>query len=119
LSIGCCIVLLAGCTTTPPLTVDGAPVSGDARALSIPDIQAAVAAMRADLPQIRAQQLTAIEVIDSNTVHLSYLEPGERFPTKHVVKRARRRWHYTWEIVVGRQTLTINAATGTLRSADV
>jgi hypothetical protein len=71
------------------------------RALSAPEIEAAVAAMRADLPKIRSQQLTAIEVIDSNTVHLSYREAGERFATRHVVKRVRGHWHYTWEIVVG------------------
>lgn len=99
-SIGCCVILLAACATSPQLTVNGAPVSGDVRVLSVADIQAAVAAMRADLPQIRSQQLTAIEVIDSDTVYLSYRSPETRSAIPHVVKRARGHWHYTWEIVV-------------------
>ena len=101
LSIGCCAVLLVACATSPPLIVNGTPVSGDVRTVSVADIQAAVAAMRADLPEIRSQQLTAIHVIDSNEVHLSYRHAGERFATPHVVKRTRGHWHYTWEIVVG------------------
>ena len=101
LSIGCCAVLLAGCASTPRLTVSGARVSGDVRVLSVPDIQAAVAAMRADLPQIRSQQLTRIEVMDSNTVFLSYRDTGEQFATRHVVKRVGGHWRYTWQIVMG------------------
>jgi hypothetical protein len=70
------------------------------RVLPVADIQAAVAAMRADLPQIRSQQLTAIEVIDADTVYLSYLSRETRSAIPHVVKRVRGHWHYTWEIVV-------------------
>jgi hypothetical protein len=101
LTIGSCAILLAACASTPPLTVAGAPVSGDVRALSAPDIQAAVAAMRADLPQVRSQQLTRIEVIDRNEVFLNYREAGERFATRHVVKRVGGHWQYTWRIVMG------------------
>jgi len=93
--------VLTACATTPPIIVDGAPVSGDVRSLSVADIQAAVAGLRADLPAIRSEQLTAIEVIDLNEVHLSYLKAGEHFATAHVVKRTGHRWHYTWEIVLG------------------
>jgi hypothetical protein len=99
-SIGCCAILLSACATSPQLTVNGAPVSGDVRILFVADIQAALAAMRADLPQIRSQQLTAIEVIDNSTVYLSFRDPGARFATPHVVRRVRGHWHYTWEIVV-------------------
>jgi hypothetical protein len=101
LSIGSCAILLVACASTPRLTVSGAPVSGDVRAVPVPDIQAAVAATRADLPQIRSQQLTRIDVIDRNTVFLSYRETGERFDTPHVVKCVGHHWHCTWEIVVG------------------
>jgi hypothetical protein len=101
LSIGSCAILLAACASTPRLTVSDAPVSGDVHTLSVADIQAAVATMRSDLPQIRSQQLTRIEVMDSNTVFLSYREPGEQFATRHVVKRVRGHWHYTWQIVMG------------------
>ncbi len=101
LSIVCSALVLAACATTPPLTVSGAPVRGDMRALSPADIEAAVLAMRADLPQIRSQQLTRIDVIDRNELFLSYLEAGQRFSTPHVVKRVGGHWHYTGEIVVG------------------
>ena len=81
-TIGCCAVLLTACATTPPLTVSGAPVRGDVRrgdvrVLSPAEIEAAVAAMRADLPQIRSQQLTRIDVINRNEVFLSFREAGE------------------------------------------
>jgi len=70
------VLLLAACASTR-LTVSGAPVSGDIRALSVPEIQAAVAAMRANLPQIRTQHLTHIRIINNNTVYLSYREAGQ------------------------------------------
>jgi len=100
LSIGSCVLLLAACASTR-LTVSGAPVSGDGRILSVPEIQSAVAAMRTDLPQIRSQHLTHIYIINSNTVYLSYREPGQYFSTPHVVKRAAGHWHYTGHIVMG------------------
>jgi hypothetical protein len=68
---------------------------------SVKEIQAAVAAMRADLPQIRSQHLTHIHVINSNTVYLSYREAGEYFSTPHVVKRVGGYWHHTGHIVMG------------------
>ena len=80
--------------------VNGAPVSGEVRALSVAEIQAAIAGLRADLPEIRSQQLTAIQVIDSDTVYVSYQSPETRSAIPHVVKRVRGHWHYTWEIVV-------------------
>ena len=93
-------ILLIGCVSTLSLTVAGAPVSGEVRALSVADIEAAIGGMRSDLPQIRSQQLTEIQVIDSNTVYLAYREAGKRLATRHVVQRVRGHWHYTWEIVV-------------------
>ena len=81
--------------------MSGAPVRGNVPALSPADIEAAVAAMRADLPQIRSQQLTRIDVINRNEVFLSYRDAGERYATPHVVKRVGGHWHYTGHIVVG------------------
>src|SRR5947207_2987500 len=42
LSIGSCVLLLAACASTR-LTVSGAPVFGDVRMLSVPEIQSAAA----------------------------------------------------------------------------
>lgn len=105
-SIVCLAVLLTSCATTPPVTVSGAPVRGnvrrgDVRVLSPAEIEAAVAAMRADLPQVRSQQLTRIDVINRNEVFLSYREAGEYYSVPHVVKRLGDHWHYTGHIVVG------------------
>ena len=100
MTIGFSAILLVACATTPLLTVNDAPVSGEVRLLSVADIQAAVAGMRADLPAIRSQQLMGIQVIDSNTVYLAYRESGSRVDVRHVVQRVRGRWHYTFEIVV-------------------
>lgn len=92
--------MIVGCVTTPQLTVSGVPVSGEVRVLSVAAIEAAIAGMRTDLPEIRSQQLTGIQVIDSKTVYLTYREPAKRIDIKHVVQRVRGRWHYTFEIVV-------------------
>ena len=105
-SVACFAVLLTACATTPPLTVSGAPVRGNVRrgdvnVLSPAEIEAAVGAMRADLPQIRSQQLTRIDVISRNEVFLSYRQPGEYYSVPHVVKRVGGHWHYTGEIIVG------------------
>jgi len=99
-SIGCCAVLLVACVTTR-LTVNGAPVRANVRELSPADIEAAVSAMRADLPQIRTQHLTRIDIISRNEVFLSYREAGEYYAVPHVVKRVGGHWHYTGHIVVG------------------
>jgi hypothetical protein len=92
-------MLLGSCAT--PIHIDGVLVTGERQDVSESDVRAATAAMRADLPQIRSQQLTRIEVIDSNKVFLSYREEGERFSTPYVVKRVNGHWHYTGEIVMG------------------
>jgi hypothetical protein len=94
------VLLLAACASTR-LTVSGAPVSGHIRALSVPEIQAAVAAMRANLPQIRTQHLTHIRIINNNTVYLSYREAGQYYSTPHEVERVGGYWHYTGHIVIG------------------
>jgi hypothetical protein len=91
------VLLLAACASTR-LTVSGVPVSGDIRALSVPEIQAAVAAMRANLPQIRTQH---IRIINTNTVYLSYREAGQYYSTPHEVERVGGYWHYTGHIVIG------------------
>ena len=102
----CFAVLLTACATTPPFTVCGAPVRGnvlrgEVHVLSPAEIEAAVGAMRADLPQIRSQQLTRIDVISRNEIFLSYRQPGEYYSVPHVVKRVGGHWHYTGHIIVG------------------
>jgi hypothetical protein len=95
------IVLLSSCAA-PPM-VGGAPVYyvGAVRDMPRSDIEAAITAMRADLPEVRSEQLREIEVVDTNTMHLAYREAGSSTNTRYVVKRVRGRWHYTWEIVIG------------------
>ena len=98
INIGVFAIALAACAG--PMRVKGAPVYGQVHDLSVADIEAAITALRAELPEIRSQQLWQIVVVDSNEVHLSYREPGTRTGTRHIVERIRGRWHYTWEVVI-------------------
>lgn len=86
--------------------MSGAPVRGNVRrgevkVLPPAEIEAAVAAMRSDLPEIRSQQLTRIDVVSRDEVLLSYRQSGDYYSVPHVVKRVGSHWHYTGEIVVG------------------
>ena len=84
------------------MRVDGVPVTGDRpQDLSVPDVEKAISAMRADLPEVRSEQLRIIEVVDSDTIYLGYREAGSTFVTRYVVRRKHGQWHYTWRIAFG------------------
>ena len=90
-------ILLAGCA---PLRIHDARVYWRVHQLSAAEIEAAIAAMQHDLPEVRSQKLRTIDVVDYDTIHLSYRKAGERFDMTYEVKRIRGQWHYTGHIII-------------------
>ena len=90
-------MLLAACA---PLRIHDAPVYWSVHQLSVAEIEAAIAAIQSDLPEVRSQKLRKIYVVDNDTICLSYGEASERFQNTYEVKRSRGRWHYTGYIII-------------------
>jgi hypothetical protein len=63
-------MLLASCAT--PIHVDGVLVTGERQQVSESDVRAAIAALRAVLPELKAQTLTRIRVAAADEILLSY-----------------------------------------------
>src|SRR5215470_7276647 len=89
-------MLLIGCAT--PLHIDGVLVTGERQDVSESDVRAAIAALRAALPELKAQTLTRIRVAAADEILLSYSAQRDPEATEYVVKRSAGRWKPTGEI---------------------
>jgi len=63
-------MLLASCATL--IHVDGVLVTGERQQVSESDVRAAIAALQAVLPELKAQTLTRIRVAAADEILLSY-----------------------------------------------
>jgi hypothetical protein len=91
-------MLLAGCAT--PIHVDGVLVTGERQQVSESDVRAAIAALQAALPELKAQTLTRIRVATRNEILLSYSPQRGAEATEYVVKQSKGRWESTGEITI-------------------
>jgi hypothetical protein len=91
-------ILLASCAT--PIHVDGVLVTGERQDISESDVRAAIAALKAALPELKAQTLTRIRVVDADEILLSYSPQRRAEATEYVVKRSEGRWKPTGEITI-------------------
>jgi hypothetical protein len=91
-------MLLASCAT--PIHVDGVLVTGARQDVSESDVRAAIAALQAALPELKAQTLTRIRVAAADEILLSYSPQRSVEATEYVVKRSQGRWKPTGEITV-------------------
>ena len=92
------VMLLISCAT--PIHVDGVLVTGERQYVSESDIRAAIAALKAALPELKAQTLTRIRVAAADEILLSYSPQRQAEATEYVVKRSRGRWKSTGEITI-------------------
>ena len=91
-------VLLTSCAT--PIYVDGVLVTGERQDVSESDVRAAIAALKAALPELKAQTLTRIRVAAADEILLSYAPQRRAEATEYVVKRSEGRWKPTGEITI-------------------
>jgi len=91
-------MLLTGCATT--IRVDGVLVTGERQEVSESDVRAAIAALKAALPELKAQTLTRIRIGAADEILLSYFSPRQAEATEYVVKRSKGRWKPTGEITI-------------------
>src|SRR5438094_7079081 len=91
-------MLLTSCAT--PIHVDGALVTGERQDVSKSDVRAAIAALKAVLPKLKAQTLTRIRVVAANEILLTYSHQRGAETTEYVVKRSQGLWKPTGEITI-------------------
>jgi hypothetical protein len=91
-------MLLTSCAT--PIHVDGVLVTGQRQDVSESDVRAAIAALKAALPELNAQTLTRIRVAVADEILLSYSPQRWAEATEYVVKRSEGRWKLTGEITI-------------------
>ena len=91
-------MLLASCAT--PIHVNGVLVTGQRQEVSESDVRAAIAALQAALPELKAQTLTRIRVAAADEILLSYSSQRRAEATEYVVKRSQGRWKSTGEITI-------------------
>jgi hypothetical protein len=91
-------MLLASCATA--IHVDGVVVTGERQDVSESDVRAAVVALKAALPELKAQTLTRIRVAAADEILLSYSPPGGTEATEYVVKRSEGRWKPSGQITI-------------------
>ena len=90
--------LLASCAT--PIHIDGVLVTGQRQKVLESDVRAAIAALQAAVPEIKAQILTRIRVAAADEILLSYAPQRYAYATEYVVKRSAGRWKPTGEITI-------------------
>jgi hypothetical protein len=91
-------MLLTSCAT--PIHVDGILVTGERQDVSEPDVRAAIAALKAALPELKAQTLTRIRVVAADEILLSYSPQRRTEATEYVVKRSKGHWKPSGEITI-------------------
>jgi hypothetical protein len=91
-------MLLASCATA--IHVDGVLVTGERQDVSESDVRAAILALKAALPELKAQTLTRIRVAGADEILLSYSSQRRAEATEYVVKRSQGRWKPTGEITI-------------------
>jgi hypothetical protein len=91
-------MLLTSCAT--PIHVDGVLVTGERQDVSESDVRAAIAALKAALPELKAQVLIRIRVAAVDEILLSYSPQRRAEATEFVVKRSEGRWKPTGEITI-------------------
>ena len=91
-------MLLASCAT--PIHIDGVLVTGQRQKVSESDVRAAIAALQAAQPELKAQTLTRIRVAAADEILLSYSPHRRTEATEYVVKRSAGRWKPTGEITI-------------------
>jgi hypothetical protein len=91
-------MLLTSCATR--IHVDGVLVTGGRQDVSESDVRAAIAALKAALPELTAQTLTRIRVAAADEILLSYSPQRRTEATEYVVKQAKGRWKSTGEITI-------------------
>jgi hypothetical protein len=92
------VMLLTSCATAT--YVDGVLVTGESQDVSESDVRAAIAALKAALPELKAQSLTRIRVAAADEILLSYSPQRGTEATEYVVKRSAGRWKPTGEITI-------------------
>jgi hypothetical protein len=92
------VMLLTDCAT--PIHVDGVLVTGERQDVSESDVRAAIAALKAALPELKAQTLTRIRIASADEILLSYSSQRGAEATEYVVKRSQGRWKPTGEITI-------------------
>ena len=90
--------MLGGCAT--PIKVEGVLVTGLRQDISESDVLAAVAAMRSDLPELKAQVLRQIYVVDRDEIWVTFSPREREDRTQYVTKRKHGRWESTGEITI-------------------
>ena len=91
-------MLLASCAAA--IHVDGVLVTGERQQVSESDVRAAIAALKAALPELKSQILTRIRVASANEILLSYSPQRGAEATEYVVKLSNGRWKATGEITI-------------------
>jgi len=91
-------MLLTSCAI--PIHVDGVLVAGERQDVSESDVRAAIAALKAALPELKAQTLTRIRVAAADEILLSYSPQRRADATEYVVKLSEGRWKPTGEITI-------------------
>jgi len=91
-------MLLTSCAI--PIHVDGVLVTGERQDASESDVRAAIAALKAALPELKAQTLTRIRVAAADEILLSYSPQRRADATEYVVKLSEGRWKPTGEITI-------------------
>jgi hypothetical protein len=89
---------LTSCAT--PIHVDGVLVTGERQDVSESDVRTAIVALKAALPELKAQTLIRIRVAAADEILLSYSSQRHAEATEYVVKRSQGRWKPTGEITI-------------------
>jgi hypothetical protein len=92
------VIVLTSCAT--PIRVDGVIVTGERQKISEADVRAAIAGLKAALPELKAQTLTRIRVAAPDEILLSYSPQRRTEATEYVVKRSKGRWKPSGEITI-------------------
>jgi hypothetical protein len=75
-------------------------VTGGRQQVSESDVRAAIAALQAVPPELKAQTLTRTRVAAADEILLSYSPQRRAKATEYVVKRSEGRWKPTGEITI-------------------
>jgi hypothetical protein len=76
-------MLLTSCAT--PIHINGVLVTGERQDISESDVRAAIAALKAALPELKTQTLTRIRVAAADEILLSY--SSQRRAESHRIRR--------------------------------